>query len=67
MRTTAGNVRGVAEGGIRVFKGVPFAAPPVGELRWKPPQPVEGWGSATLRADSYGPQCMQAPVFEEEQ
>jgi para-nitrobenzyl esterase len=43
---------------VRAFVGVPFAAPPVGPLRWKPPQPVAGW-EAPRAATSYGAQCMQ--------
>ncbi len=61
VQTVAGNVEGVVENGVRVFRGIPFAPPPMGELRWKPPQPVEAWGRATLPASSFGPQCMQAP------
>ena len=61
IETAQGTVEGVLDGGIRSYKGIPFAAPPVGELRWKPPQPVEAWGRRTLRAHSFGPQCMQAP------
>ena len=59
---------GVLEGagrqrsGVRAFKGVPFAAPPVGDRRWKEPQPVPNWQGAR-RADRFGPRCMQAPVF----
>lgn len=60
VETASGNVRGETEDGLRVFRGIPFAAPPVGELRWKPPQPVESWAPATLPATSFGPQCMQA-------
>ncbi|WP_419167923.1 carboxylesterase/lipase family protein [Candidatus Palauibacter sp.] len=59
VQTASGNVQGVVEDGVRVFRGIPFAAPPVGDLRWKPPQPVESWGGATLFANSFGPQCMQ--------
>jgi para-nitrobenzyl esterase len=41
--TNAGKVAGFKEGDINVFKGIPFAAPPVGDLRWKAPQPVKPW------------------------
>jgi len=59
---------GVVEGagrqpsGVRVFKGVPFAQPPAGDLRWKPPQPVKNW-DGVRQAVKFGPRCMQAPVF----
>ncbi|MGC2777484.1 MAG: carboxylesterase family protein [Bradyrhizobium sp.] len=43
---------------VRAFLGVPFAAPPVGDLRWKPPQPVASW-QAPRPATTYGAQCMQ--------
>ena len=60
-------VNGVIEGsttrsGIRVFRGVPFAAPPVGELRWKAPQPVKNWEGVRPAAE-FGSSCMQRPVF----
>ncbi len=44
--------------GIRVFKGIPFAAPPVGELRWRPPQPPKQW-SGVRKADKFSDSCMQ--------
>lgn len=44
--------------GVRSFKGIPFAAPPVGDLRWKEPQPVSNW-SDVRNADRFGPRCMQ--------
>jgi para-nitrobenzyl esterase len=43
---------------VRAFLGLPFAAPPTGALRWKPPQPVIPWQSART-ATTYGAQCMQ--------
>ena len=44
--------------GVRSFKGLPFAQPPVGDLRWREPQPVKHW-SGVRRADTFGPTCMQ--------
>ena len=46
--------------GVRAYKGIPFAAPPVGELRWRAPQLVPPW-QGERRADQVGPRCMQAP------
>jgi para-nitrobenzyl esterase len=58
-----GQISGVAQNGVRVFKGIPFAAPPVGDLRWRPPQPVAAW-SGVKAADTFGHQCMQVPYPE---
>lgn len=43
VRVEAGLVQGTAEDGLTVYRGIPFAAPPVGELRWRPPQPAAKW------------------------
>jgi para-nitrobenzyl esterase len=56
--TESGAVSGVREGDVVVYKGIPFAAPPVGPLRWRAPQPVHRW-SDVLQSDKYKPQCMQ--------
>ncbi len=53
-----GIVQGTVEDGIRVFKGIPFAAPPVGELRWRAPQPVEKWNSVKQTTE-YAPAPVQ--------
>jgi para-nitrobenzyl esterase len=45
--------------GVRSFRGIPFAAPPVGELRWSPPQPVKPW-FGERSAEQFGPRCMQS-------
>jgi len=57
--TTSGPVSGTAEAdGLRAYKGIPYAAPPVGPLRWQPPQPVAPW-TAVRPATAFGAQCMQ--------
>src|SRR5579864_7573910 len=43
IRVEGGLIAGTSANGVRAFKGIPFAAPPVGDLRWKPPQPVIPW------------------------
>ncbi len=55
-----GELRGTIADGIRSFKGIPFAQPPVGELRWRAPQPIASW-SGVKDASKYGPDCMQLP------
>ncbi|MFD4867892.1 carboxylesterase/lipase family protein [Streptomyces sp. NPDC058412] len=59
VTTGSGRIRGVVEGGLSVFRGVPYAAPPVGSLRWLPAQPHPGW-SGVLDASAYGPSAPQA-------
>jgi para-nitrobenzyl esterase len=62
-KTANGLVEGVTESsGIRAFKGIPFGQPPVGELRWKEPQPVKNW-QGVRKADKFGPRAMQRPIF----
>ena len=51
-----------ADHSVRMFKGVPFAAPPVGDLRWKAPQPAPKW-SGVRQADKFGSACLQTNVF----
>jgi len=54
----AGALRGAAVGGIRVFKGIPYALPPTGPLRWKPPVPAPSWKD-TREATEFGSVCVQ--------
>jgi para-nitrobenzyl esterase len=49
---------------VRVFRGIPYADPPVGDLRWKAPQPPTSW-SGVRPADKFGPRCMQRAVFND--
>jgi para-nitrobenzyl esterase len=58
-QVTGGEVQGVVTEGISTFKGIPFAAPPVGDLRWKEPAPVQAW-TGIKKADAFGLACMQA-------
>lgn len=58
VRTEAGAVRGQIAPGYLVFQGIPYAAPPVGPLRWQPPQPVAPW-QGMLDASRPGPRCVQ--------
>lgn len=57
----AGRLAGtVDEAGMRVFRGIPFAAPPVGDLRWREPQPVAPW-TGVREASEFGDRCQQSP------
>ena len=59
VKTNAGSVAGVTlSSGVRAFKGIPFAAPPVGSLRWKEPQPPQPW-QGVRKADTFGNVCVQ--------
>ncbi|WP_217165488.1 carboxylesterase/lipase family protein [Streptomyces sp. AC512_CC834] len=57
-RPAAGRLRGEWDGPVAVFRGVPFAAPPVGDLRWRPPRPAAPW-DGERRADTFGPAPLQ--------
>jgi len=59
IQTANGKVSGYKTGDISIFKGIPFAAPPVGELRWKAPQPVKNW-TGILKCDKFSASPMQS-------
>ncbi|MEX1197979.1 MAG: carboxylesterase family protein [Pseudohongiellaceae bacterium] len=61
--TPRGTLIGQSEAGIDVFKGIPYAEPPIGALRWKPPRAADGWQGERW-ADSFGPDCIQSPYPE---
>ena len=60
IQTHYGAVRGVTEGDVSSFKGIPFAAPPVGPLRWRAPQAARPW-KGVRNASTYRNDCMQLP------
>lgn len=62
VNTKNGVLEGMEESGIRSFKGIPFAAPPIGELRWREPHPVNSW-VGVRKAYNFGPRAMQRPLF----
>jgi len=58
VQAPTGSLQGVVEGGANVFKGIPYALPPIGPARWTPPQPVPAW-SGVKAATDFGPVCYQ--------
>lgn len=58
IQTDKGKVSGIANNDLQVFKGIPFAAPPIGDLRWKAPQPVAAW-QGVKECAAFGPSPMQ--------
>jgi para-nitrobenzyl esterase len=61
VRTASGMVLGTAKDGVTVYLGIPFAAPPVGDLRWQAPHPAAPW-QGVRRADKFAPACSQNPL-----
>jgi len=61
VKVNAGVLQGVVSGDVHAFKGIPYAAPPVGNLRWRSPQPVTPW-KGTRQAVKYGNDCVQLPI-----
>ena len=63
VKTESGLVRGSSEPGVRVFLGIPYASPPVGPLRWRPPQPAARW-EGVRTAEEFGATCPQTGAPE---
>ena len=62
VKTVSGIVEGKQYGAVDVFLGIPYAAPPIGELRWKPPAAATKWGGVR-KATEFGSHCMQGKVY----
>src|SRR5579862_4272198 len=58
VRIQGGLLVGLREDSLTVYRGIPFAAPPVGELRWRAPQPPNPW-AGVQKAGTFKPACMQ--------
>src|SRR5580765_2271806 len=58
VRVDSGQLQGVVDDGVVSYKGIPFAAPPEGDLRWRPPQPAARW-AGVREATEFGADCMQ--------
>src|SRR5260370_7093408 len=61
VTTREGQALGVVQAGVASFKGLPYASPPIGSLRWRAPQPPPV-RPEILTADQYGPACLQPPI-----
>ena len=64
VKVETGLLHGATEYNMNVFKGIPYAAPPVGDLRWRPPQPAASW-SGTRDASKFGNSCPQPNLKNE--
>jgi para-nitrobenzyl esterase len=64
VKTRSGVVEGKVEGAVHAFLGIPYAAPPEGDLRWKPPAPVAKW-SGVRQAKDFGAHCMQGKIYDD--
>ena len=64
VKTASGALEGTRDriSGVAAFTGIPYAQPPLGDLRWRAPQPVKDW-QGVRRADAFGPRAMQLPLF----
>jgi para-nitrobenzyl esterase len=64
VQISNGKIEGLGKqsSGVRIFEGIPFAQPPVGELRWKAPESAKNW-KGVRQAVQFGPRCMQHPIY----
>ena len=62
VKTAAGTVEGKDDGAVRSFLGIPYAAPPVGDMRWKAPVPAGKW-DGVRKATEFGSHCLQGNLY----
>jgi len=58
VKVEGGLLQGTVEDSLRVYRGIPYAAPPIGDLRWRPPQPAPNW-EGVRAPDQFGRACVQ--------
>lgn len=63
VQTKTGCIEGTRQNGTRVFRGIPYASAPVGNLRWRPPQPHKAWNS-TLKTTDFRSTCYQSAYYD---
>lgn len=61
VKIDAGTLEGSKSGDVETFKGIPYATPPIGNLRWRAPQPVKPW-KGVRKASEFGHDCVQLSV-----
>ncbi len=66
VKVETGQLKGTPSAGVVAFKGIPYAAPPVGDLRWKAPKPAPRW-KGVRAATEFGARCMQASIYSDMQ
>jgi len=65
VKVAEGTLQGIMDStGIKMFRGIPYAQPPIGDLRWKNPLPAKNWKGLRM-ADKFGPQAMQRPIYSD--
>ncbi len=64
VKVDTGKLEGKSDGTVDAFLGIPYAAPPVGDRRWKSPAPAAKW-SGLRNATGFGSRCMQAPIYSD--
>jgi len=64
VKIDSGIVQGKSVGAVNAYLGIPYAAPPIGKLRWKPPTPHANWNTIR-KATTFGARCMQPPVYSD--
>ena len=64
VKIANGILEGMNVSGIHIFRGVPYAEPPIGDLRWREPQPLKNW-PGVRKATKFGPRAMQPPIFSD--